>query len=202
MMTAASAASRARGRAVLGSPSRAPVTARAAPRSSRALRSRRQRPSLAPGNATTCCPRWWTRRSVPRHCTMPMMKTTARAHRDQHRGEERRAVARASPRGSRRGSASRRLRRRRERRRRVPPTTTSSLSAIARGNLCWLAAFEAEPATYSMALRVYPKGQNHRGSRAGAPARLVHEGRQVYREPLPAGGRPGNVMRPSGAPSG
>ena len=25
------------------------------------------------------------------------------------------------------------------------------------GNLCWLAAFEAEPATYSMALRVYPK---------------------------------------------
>ena len=29
--------------------------------------------------------------------------------------------------------------------------------AYAEGNLCWLAAFEAEPATYSMALRVYPK---------------------------------------------
>ena len=29
--------------------------------------------------------------------------------------------------------------------------------AYAEGNLCWLAAFEAEPATYSIALRVYPK---------------------------------------------
>ena len=29
--------------------------------------------------------------------------------------------------------------------------------AYAEGNLCWLAAVEAEPATYSMALRVYPK---------------------------------------------
>lgn len=29
--------------------------------------------------------------------------------------------------------------------------------AYAEGNMCWLAAFEAEPATYSMALRVYPK---------------------------------------------
>lgn len=29
--------------------------------------------------------------------------------------------------------------------------------AYSEGNLCWLAAFEAEPATYSMALRVYPK---------------------------------------------
>ena len=29
--------------------------------------------------------------------------------------------------------------------------------AYSEGNLCWLAAFEAEPATYAMALRVYPK---------------------------------------------
>lgn len=29
--------------------------------------------------------------------------------------------------------------------------------AYAEGNLCWLAAFEAAPATYSMALRVWPK---------------------------------------------
>ena len=55
--------------------------------------------------------------------------------------------------------------------------------AYAEGNLCWLAAFEAEPATYSMALRVYPKD---RLTAAVAPARL----RDAYTEALDAHAAP------------
>ena len=46
--------------------------------------------------------------------------------------------------------------------------------AYAEGNLCWLAATEAESATYSMALRVWPKERVDGGDGATAIERFVH----------------------------
>ena len=93
--------------------------------------------------------------------------------------------------------------------RRIPARSTSTPSrttrrarrarpfhAYARARRCWLAAVEAEPATYSMALRVYPKGANHRRKsrrRACATRTRTRAARSVRRAALAA---PSSVRPP------
>ena len=187
--------SRARGRAVLGAPSRRRCPAR-----------RRARPARRGGDAEGQTRLGRRRRAVQGGGRGYQQQGPVRgpdeahgaAHADQHRGEERRGLARHR-REAREGSQHpEALRRRRERRRRVPGVLPA-VHRDAEGNLCWLAAFEAEPRR-TMALRAIPRTESPRKSRRRACAIRTpkRSARTSTRTPR-ASRKPSST---SGAPSG